>query len=345
MNRKSLAVFALVALGLALGLTRNSLVNEAQAQKVQIETPELSLQSAEQAGTDGPFTINGYTFDSKRAFVESGARCATEPISFERAQAVQDQLDIYRENQRLATGTEDLMRAPGSVTIHVRWHVINNGTGTAGDIPQSWIDNQIAVLNAAYGGTAPGGSGFNTPFRFVLDGTDRTTNAAWYTASMGSSNEIAMKAALRQGDAATLNIYSWNLPGGLLGWATFPDSYGGNPTYDGVAVLYASLPGGSASPYNLGDTATHEVGHWLGLYHTFQGGCSKSTKGDFVWDTRPEGSQTFGCPTTQRKCRNLARGYDPVENFMDYTDDFCMYKFTAGQANRADALVALYRGL
>jgi hypothetical protein len=344
MNRKLFAVLALVALGLVFGMTRRTLVDEAQAQKLQIENPQESLHSAEQAGLDGPFTLNGYTYASKRAFVESGARCATEEVTFDRAQAIQDQIDIYRENQKLATGSDE-MRAPGSVTIHVRWHVINNGTGTAGDIPQSWIDNQITVLNNAFSGAGPGGSGFNTPFRFVLDSTDRTTNAAWWTAAQGSSSEIAMKAALRQGDAATLNMYSWNLGGGLLGWATFPDQYGGNPTYDGVAVLYSSLPGGSAAPYNLGDTATHEVGHWLGLYHTFQGGCSKSTRGDWVWDTRPEGSQTFGCPLTQRKCRNIARGYDPVENFMDYTDDFCMYKFTGGQAARADALVALYRGL
>jgi len=343
MNRKLFAVLALVALGLVFGLTRHTLVNEAQAQKVQIETGEVSLESAEQAGTDGPFTLNGVTYDSKRAFVESGARCGTEQVSFERAQAVQDQIDIYRENQKLATG-EETLRAPGSVTIHVRFHVINTASGNSTDVSDTMIANQIAVLNNAYSGAGPGGAGYDTPFRFVLDGTDRTTNSTWFNAGMGSANEIAMKAGLRQGDAKTLNIYTTN-GGGLLGWATFPDQYGGNPLYDGVVVLYSSLPGGSAVPYHLGDTATHEVGHWLGLYHTFQGGCSKSTKGDFVWDTRPEGSNTFGCPLTQRKCRNIARGYDPVENFMDYTDDFCMYKFTGGQSARADALVALYRGL
>ncbi len=344
MNRKLFAVLALVALGLVFGLTRNSLVNEAQAQKAQHDGTEVSLQSAEQAGTEGPFVFNGTTYASKRAFVESGARCGTEPVSFERSQAVEDQIDIYKQNHMLATGSQETMRAPGSVTIHVRFHVINTSVGSATNVSDAMIANQITVMNNAFSGAGPGGAGFNTPFRFVLDGTDRTTNSTWFNAGMGSANEIAMKAALRQGDAKTLNIYTTN-GGGLLGWATFPDSYAGNPQYDGVVVLYSSLPGGSASPYNLGDTATHEVGHWLGLYHTFQGGCSKSTRGDRVWDTRPESTETFGCPTTQRSCRNIARGYDPVENFMDYTDDACMYKFTAGQANRADAFVLLYRGL
>ena len=190
------------------------------------------------------------------------------------------------------------------------------------------------MLNDAYAGTG---------LDLHLVRTDTTANTTWYTMSPGSTAETQAKAALRKGAADDLNIYTANPGGGLLGWATFPSSYASAPSKDGVVLLYTSLPGGSAAPYNLGDTGTHEVGHWMGLYHTFQGGCARQTSGgDIVSGHAAEKSAAYGCPVGRDSCAALA-GLDPIENFMDYTDDSCMDRFTAGQDVRMDAMFSAYR--
>jgi hypothetical protein len=233
--------------------------------------------------------------------------------------------------------TAPIRRAPGA-PINVYVHVIRDNSG-AGDVSDARIAQQISILNTAYAG---GSNNLNTGFSFTLAGTTRTNNTTWYTAGDGSAAEVQMKSSLRIGTADDLNLYI-NLAGGgnLLGWATFPSNYTSNPKYDGVVCLNASLPGGNASPYNLGDTATHEVGHWLGLYHTFQGGCMG---GDSVSDTAAEARPAYDCILTRDTCKGgKYPGADPVTNFMDYTDDTCMTNFTNGQSSRMSAMWSSYR--
>ena len=269
----------------------------------------------------------------------SGAAFAQEQLSIrcmtvEPDEAQRDRIDQnVRRNMQMRDALA--LAAVTGGTIDVYFHVINNGVGEQdGNVPNSQIIAQINVLNAANG---PWG------WRFNLVSTDRTTNAEWYTAGPGSPGERTMKAALHRGTAEDLNIYSSNPGGGLLGWATFPSDYSRAPSQDGVVVLFSSLPGGSAAPYNQGDTATHEVGHWMGLYHTFQGGCNEK-RGDFVSDTSAERSPAFGCPQGRDTCTGRKfPGLDPIENFMDYTDDACMDRFSAGQDDRMDAMFATYR--
>ncbi len=238
--------------------------------------------------------------------------------------------DLQQLQSRVSAQAASSVRPIGSVTIPVYFHVINQGTGaTNGDVPLTAIHDQIAVLNNAYR---------TTPFVFSLVSVDRTTNSAWFNLSQGGSAEQAMKAALRKGGKNALNLYSANPGGGLLGWATFPWSYAANPVQDGVVVLHSTLPGGTAAPYNLGHNTTHEVGHWLGLYHV-QNGCSKAENAD---DTPAAQYSTLGCVAGLDTCPSLP-GLDPIHNFMTSYEDACMSEFTPGQTASMDSNALTYR--
>ena len=229
-----------------------------------------------------------------------------------------------------------------SAVIDVWVHVISSGAGFAnGEVSDGMIRDQIRVLNESYNGRT---GGANTGFGFELAGVTRTTNAVWFSQMVFNLGvELQAKTALRRGGPGTLNLYTVD-GGPYLGWAYFP-SITTDPNYanlDGVVVDWRSLPGGTFAIYSEGDTGTHEVGHWLALYHTFDGKCGRN--GDYVADTPAEFSPAFNCPVGRDSCAGASQaGLDPIFNFMDYSQDSCMYEFTAGQAARMQAAWAAYR--
>ncbi|CAD6922207.1 unnamed protein product [Tilletia controversa] len=243
---------------------------------------------------------------------------------------------IASERQKEKEGSQ--RAAPRVVQVHV--HVVYSGT--TGKIPLAPIQQQIAVLNSDFS---------QANYRFNLASTTYTDNPAWYDTILDETTRsgLDMKKALYRGGKADLNMYVTSLLNGLLGYATFPWDYNTlfNPKWkDGIVLHTPSLPSDSDvfAPYNLGRTASHEVGHWLGLFHPFQGEtCASFNPGDFISDTPLQSTPSFGCPTSKNTCS--APGEDSIHNFMDYGDDVCKQLFTSRQVTRMRALSLLYRGI
>jgi hypothetical protein len=273
---------------------------------------------------EGPITLGAHTYASREEFVKSGKRCGTkEPTSEE----------LFAVQQKLASIPHELDHAvPGlnrMATVNVHFHIIKTTQG-AGAVSQTDIDAQLQVMNDAY---------HQVNAKFVLKGVHTVVNNAWFDLSPGSQEEHDMKTSLRIGGANVLNVYTATNSDGILGWATFPWDAADNLGMDGVVIDYQTLPNGSMEPYNEGATLVHEAGHWMGLLHTFQGGCAKyADQGDLVKDTPCVSAPNFGCPAdSTNSCPGTAyayKGNDLVHNYMDYVDDDCMYQFTKGQKQR-----------
>jgi len=289
------------------------------------ELADGSILAADALGTYFFDDFSGYVVSS--FFQDHGLRCGSERLP--QFYALGTSADCNSSNTTIKT--EYNASGGATYTIPVWVHEIRRKTGTLGTLVAGQITSQITALNVAFASHG---------IQFTLAGTTLSKNNTWYNDGGTYYNTLAKDVH------NNLNIYT-NTASGNLGYAYVPSGGGvvGNK-WDRVVIYWKAMgnPGTYGAPYNEGDTTVHEVGHYLGLYHTFQGGCASaascSNNGDLICDTNPEGSPNFS-PCT----RNSACGawLDPTTNFMDYSDDNCMFQFSSNQQNRMRCTVANIR--
>jgi hypothetical protein len=233
--------------------------------------------------------------------------------------------------------------------IPVVFQVIQRTNGT-GNVTDANINEQIEILNEDFRAIAGsnGSNGNDAMIQFRLATVDpsgnatsgivRTTNNTWYNDSGNFMSSLGWD------QDRYLNIFT-NSCSGYLGYVwDFPQAIAGNGN-DGVVVLWEAVGDNApiGAPYNQGRTVTHEVGHYLGLWHTFDNGCGTTngcySSGDTICDTNRQSQPTFGCPGSSSSCSSS----DPIHNYMDYTDDLCMWEFSPEQINRMRCSMLYYR--
>jgi hypothetical protein len=269
-------------------------------------------------------------------------RCSTKKLDVIDVLLVESQLARYRLSRGYGAGgasggggsSDQATKNDEEIIVPVYFHVLNTGSrADQGNVPNRTFERQIDILNKAY---KP------AKMTFTLAGIDRTTNATWMAAAIGSDDDHTTRENLHQGGYETLNVYTITPSSGDLGWAQMPWDVVDYPLLDGISIDYRSLPGGEFAEYNQGLTLVHEVGHWVGLYHTFDFGCDTES-GDYVLDTPAEATASFGCPATAPDTCPNDPGLDPIHNYMDYSDDVCMNEFTPEQIQRMRDTYFVYR--
>lgn len=249
----------------------------------------------------------------------------------------------------------------GALTIPCVVHIIQ--TSKLDKVSEADVYSQIQVLNEDFRKIAqtPGfGTGVDTQIEFCLATIDpnncRTTGINRIISPLGSHNinqENQFKSLIQWDPNKYLNIWvPERIEGNILGYATFPTWLAGSPGSDGIVVHgeYFGRDSTRIGDYYQGRTASHEVGHWLGLYHTFQDGCvgmdpqSCATAGDRVCDTPPVTAPNFSCPFGINTCNESPIDLpDQIENYMDYSNGTCMNAFTQGQTDRMNFHISMYR--
>lgn len=275
---------------------------------------------------------------------EEGSRtCGTDHDDFEImasemvAQNFVKRICAHEELQHLRPCLSNEERAKlAPVNVPVWYHVIH--AGSRGRLTAAQVQAQFDQTNKDMAGQEnPGSGAANMDITFTLAGTTYTDNAQWH--GDGDRFESQFKSALAVDNRFNFNQYFTDFAGGgLLGFCYFPNSFNEGSSMHGCVNLWSSVPGGSGE-YAQGKTTTHETGHGIGLFHTFQGGCNG--QGDQVSDTNNQASPTNGCPASRNSCSNT--GPDPIHNYMDYSFDRCMYEFTPGQNTRANQQLSTFR--
>jgi hypothetical protein len=287
--------------------------------------------------------------------MEVHRRLLNESVTYQERRALIDNRALAYEEQTRSTARR------GVLTIPVVVHVVHNPAEPAQDISAAQVQSQIDVLNEDFRAGNPDVSQVPSvwtdrvadckiEFRLAsrdpdgnpTDGITRTPSTVpSFTTDLDDIKSSATGGADPWPSDDYLNIWVCNdlrdgIGRAILGYAQFP---GGPPTTDGVVIAnFCFGQGGTAqSPFDLGRTATHEIGHWLDLRHIWgddRGSCSGS---DLVDDTPNQADATFNSPAfPQISCNNGPNG-NMFMNYMDYTDDAAMFMFTGGQSRRMDA--------
>ena len=246
-----------------------------------------------------------------------------------------------------------LSHIPNLKIIPVVVHVIHDG-GT-NNISDAQIQSQIAILNEDFRkkiATNGYGNGVDTDIEFCLakkDPLGKCTNGIVRINSPLSNHQTYQRSQLKLlsywDNTRYLNMYivkNINNGSGILGYSSFP---GGPPNEDGIVIRHDYFGKIGTATASLGRTTTHEIGHWFGLYHTFNGGCGidTCTDGDLVCDTPPVANPNFGCPTINSCSNDIPNVNDQIQNYLDYSDDNCKNIFTNGQKQRMHATLVSLR--
>ena len=327
------------------------------------QTPAAADAAEGRTGGHPSVEVDGFTFDSWSAYVQSeyfranGRRCGVPDRETREMLFGATGTPLPADCSSSSTNpTTDY--APGSLLeIPVVVHILMDDSCTNGILSDAMVQSQIDILNEDFLALAGsnGAGGTDAQVQFVLadedpnghpaTGITRTCNTPWYNDNGTYWNTLAWD------PNRYLNIYT-NTASGNLGYVPFlPADAGGSlvgELFDRVVILWTAFGRDSdAAPYNQGRTATHEVGHYLGLEHTFypQGACGSQSQpgcfgdGDLICDTLPQATPNFGCPDSATSCSTP----DPFHNYMDYTDDLCMEEFTVEQSRRVRCSLQHYR--